>query len=96
MTDKRGTLPNVGNVATIRMGPPESAWTMKKGKTSSRKEGTTDSHRVHSDEILPEYDFSRGRRNPYAHRYSAANVVELDADVARTGFATTACLLPAE
>ena len=45
--------------------------------------GTTDSRRLDPDEILPEYEFSRGRRNPYAHRYSAANVIELDADVAR-------------
>lgn len=43
----------------------------------------TDSRRVGPDDILPEYDFSRGRRNPYAQRYSVANVVELDADVAR-------------
>ena len=45
--------------------------------------GATDSPRVNPDEILPEYDFSHGRRNPYAQRYSAAYVVELDADVAR-------------
>jgi len=35
------------------------------------------------DEILPEYDFSRGRRNPYATRYqSGSTVVVLDPDVA--------------
>jgi hypothetical protein len=56
---------------------------MTKGKTRSRKMRATDSRRVDPDEILPEYDFSHGRRNPYAQRYSAANVVELDADVAR-------------
>jgi hypothetical protein len=35
------------------------------------------------DEILPEYDFSRGRRNKYAARYrQGTNVVLLDPDVA--------------
>ncbi len=36
-----------------------------------------------SDDILPEYDFSRGRRNKYAMRYAeGSNVIVLDADVA--------------
>ena len=35
------------------------------------------------DEILPEYDFSRGRRNKYAARYrEGTNIVVLDPDVA--------------
>ena len=35
------------------------------------------------NEILPEYDFSRGRRNKYAVRYAeGSNVVVLDPDVA--------------
>ena len=35
------------------------------------------------DDILPEYDFSRGRRNKYAARYGeGSNVVVLDPDVA--------------
>ncbi len=35
------------------------------------------------DDILPEYDFSRGRRNKYAARYTeGSNVVVLDPDVA--------------
>ena len=35
------------------------------------------------DEILPEYDFSKGRRNKYAEGYAACtNVVVLDPDVA--------------
>ena len=35
------------------------------------------------DEILPEYDFSHGRPNPYASRYAReSNVVVLDPDVA--------------
>lgn len=35
------------------------------------------------DEILPEYDFTKGRPNPYAARYVAGtNVVVLDPDVA--------------
>jgi len=37
------------------------------------------------DEILPEYDFSKGRRNEYASRYAAGSiVVVLDPDVAAT------------
>ena len=35
------------------------------------------------NDILPEYDFSRGRRNKYAARYAeGSNVVVLDRDVA--------------
>ena len=35
------------------------------------------------DDILPEYDFSRSRRNKYATRYvEGSNVVVLDPDVA--------------
>ena len=38
---------------------------------------------VAKDDILPEYDFSKGRRNPYAARFAAgATLVALDADVA--------------
>ncbi len=51
---------------------------MKKGK--AKKSGA---HRVPVDEILPEYDFSRARPNPYAARYAKAGiVVTLDPDVA--------------
>jgi hypothetical protein len=36
-----------------------------------------------ADEILPEYDFTGARRNPYAARFAAgSNVVVLDPDVA--------------
>ena len=36
-----------------------------------------------ADDILPEYDFSGARRNPYAARFAAgSNVVVLDPDVA--------------
>ena len=39
--------------------------------------------RADADEILPEYDFSRGARNKFASRYSAGSaVVVLDPDVA--------------
>ena len=57
---------------------------MKKGtRKTARKNGARATSRVGRDDILPEYDFSRGRRNPYAARYAAsANVVELDPDVA--------------
>ncbi len=52
--------------------------TMKKQHSKTQR---TD--RVEKDEILPEYDFSRGRRNRYASRYAAGSVVVvLDPDVA--------------
>lgn len=39
--------------------------------------------RIDPDEILPEYDFSRGVRNKYASRYTAGSVVVvLEPDVA--------------
>ena len=39
---------------------------------------------VDNDDILPEYDFSKGRRNKYAARYAeGTNVVLLDPDVAK-------------
>lgn len=39
--------------------------------------------RAGGDEILPEYDFSRARRNKYASRYAKGSVVlTLDPDVA--------------
>jgi hypothetical protein len=35
------------------------------------------------DEIIPEYDFSRGSRNPFAAQYAAGStVIVLDPDVA--------------
>ena len=50
-----------------------------RGPTAKR----TRSRPVAKDEILPEYDFSKGRRNPYAGRFVAgATLVALDADVA--------------
>lgn len=39
---------------------------------------------VENDDILPEYDFSKARRNPYAARYrEGTNLVLLDPDVAK-------------
>ena len=39
--------------------------------------------RVGPDDILPEYDFSKGRRNPYAARPAAgSHIVVLEPDVA--------------
>jgi hypothetical protein len=56
---------------------------MKKATSRSKKKRTTSSRRVDRDDILPEYDFSRGRPNPYAEGYAASeNVVKLDPDVA--------------
>jgi hypothetical protein len=52
-------------------------------KKTARK-STTRSPRVAEDDILPEYDFSRGRPNPYAKRIAHdAVMVVLDPDVAR-------------
>jgi len=49
-------------------------------KASSKHEAKS---RIPDDEILPEYDFSRGTRNKYAARYAAGSVmVVLDPDVA--------------
>ena len=51
---------------------------MKKTRT---KRKTADQTGI--DEILPEYDFSRGSRNKYAARYAAGSaVVVLEPDVA--------------
>lgn len=33
------------------------------------------------DDILPEYDFRRGRRNPYASRLAGAQIVVVDPDL---------------
>jgi hypothetical protein len=42
-----------------------------------------DEDEMDRDEILPEYDFSGARPNPYASRYAAgARVVTLEPDVA--------------
>jgi hypothetical protein len=38
--------------------------------------------RIGADDILPEYDFSRGRRNPYAARLAGGHIVVLEPDVA--------------
>jgi hypothetical protein len=51
-------------------------------KKASRKTGKAASP-VGADEILPEYDFSRARRNKFAARYVANSmVVVLEPDVA--------------
>ena len=38
--------------------------------------------RIGEGDILPEYDFSRGRRNPYAARLAGGHIVILEPDVA--------------
>lgn len=38
--------------------------------------------RIGPDDILPEYDFSRGRNNPYAARLAGAQIIVLDPDLA--------------
>ena len=37
---------------------------------------------VEPDDILPEYDFSRGRRNPCAARMAGGHIIVLEPDVA--------------
>ena len=55
-----------------------SAKTMKRAKAS-----TTVARRRKAADVLPEYDFSRARRNKFASRYAkGAMVVTLDPDVA--------------
>lgn len=54
---------------------------------SSARTGKRSTPRRPPDDILPEYDFSEGVRNPYAARYAAsiaegACLVTLDPDVA--------------
>jgi len=52
------------------------------GKTMKKARARTTGVRE-GDDILPEYEFSHGRRNKYAARYAeGSNVVVLDADVA--------------
>lgn len=52
-------------------------------KATSKK--TSRARRVADDEIRPEYDFSRGRPNPYAAQFQAGvTVVTLDPDVAES------------
>ncbi len=52
-------------------------------KATSKKRSATKASVVADDEILPEYDFSSGQRNPYAARFQAGvTVVQLDPDVA--------------
>jgi hypothetical protein len=38
--------------------------------------------RLPADDILPEYDFSGARRNPYAARIAGGHIVVLEPDVA--------------
>jgi hypothetical protein len=56
----------------------QSKTTMKKLRNKTQSTG-----RIGRDEILPEYDFSRGTRNKYASRYQAGStVIVLDPDAA--------------
>ncbi|HEX6615427.1 MAG TPA: hypothetical protein VF046_03910 [Gemmatimonadales bacterium] len=47
--------------------------------------------RIAPDDILPEYDFSQGRRNPYAARMAGGHIVVLEPDVAEV-FPTAAAV----
>jgi hypothetical protein len=47
-------------------------------KARARRPSRTD-----PDDILPEYDFSKGRRNPYAARMAGGHIVVLEPDVAK-------------
>ena len=56
---------------------------MKKANGKTAPRGRAKATAAAEDDILPEYDFSRARPNPYAARYAAgSNVVVLDPDVA--------------
>lgn len=60
---------------------------MKKpaSKASQTKAKPVRSQTVAKDDVLPEYDFSHARRNPYAARFAAGvTLVALDPDVAAT------------
>ncbi len=47
------------------------------------KKATKRTPRVGPHDILPEYDFSKGRRNPYAARMAAgSHIIVLEPDVA--------------
>jgi hypothetical protein len=57
---------------------------VKSTKKVGRKTGSARVSRVAEDDVLPEYDFSSARRNPYASRFAnGVVVVTLDPDVAR-------------
>ena len=61
------------------MSRAQSAKTMKKLLAKPERVG-----KGASEDILPEYDFSKARRNPYAARYrKGSNLVALDPDVAQ-------------
>lgn len=52
---------------------------MKKASAKSKAVRESD-----DDEMLPEYDFSNARKNPYATRYSqGTNLVLIDPDLAK-------------
>ncbi len=47
-----------------------------------KKASAKPARRIGADDILPEYDFSRARRNPYAARLAGGHIVVLESDVA--------------
>ena len=49
---------------------------------TTKKASGKRSARIGVDDILPEYDFSRGRRNHYAARLAGGHIVVLEPDVA--------------
>lgn len=52
---------------------------MKKAQGKSKRV-----RQIDEDDILPEYDFSKGKRNKYAARYAeGTNLILLDPDVAK-------------
>jgi hypothetical protein len=56
----------------------------KTTKSGGRKPRAQRDNRVAEDDVLPEYDFSAGRPNPYASRLGDGVItVTLDPDVAR-------------
>ena len=65
-------------IISARQATRREQGTMKKPRNRGKASKPAD-----ADEILPEYDFSRARRNPYASRYTSGSVVVvLEPDVA--------------
>src|SRR5688572_2128372 len=63
----------------------KSERTMKKASGRSRRNASHGAPRIDGDEIMPEYDFSAGKRNRFAARVAGhPPVVQLDEDVAAT------------
>ena len=69
----------------VHGGQPASSVTIMKKTRAKRPTVVRESSSQEDDDILPQYDFSRARRNPYAARFRAGvTVVLLEPDVAES------------